>query len=77
MKNGFAWFKVSMREWSECWNCAVTVNGCFLALLPPEELLPVPAVPPVPVLPANVLTLCKFFKPFFPRSRGRNDLFFL
>lgn len=31
MKNGLAWLSVSMRLCSDCWNCAVTVRGCFLA----------------------------------------------
>lgn len=65
IKNGLAWFKVSISADNECWNCAATVCGCFR--------LPAGAA----VRPANVFTLWRFFRPFFARSRGLNDLFFL
>ncbi len=59
---------VSMSAINEFWNCAVTVSGCFLVLT---------AVWLFKFWPAVNLTDCKFFRPFFGRSRGRNDLFFL
>jgi hypothetical protein len=72
MKNGLAWLSVSMRLCNDCWNWAETVRGCFLAF--PSCWLPQLYIW---VRPANVFTLCKFFKPFFPRSLGLKDLFFL
>lgn len=63
------WFSVSMRAVNEFWNCAVTVSGCFRVFTVDWFDKFCPAV--------SVLTVCKFFNPFFGRSRGRNDLFFL
>lgn len=64
------WFKVSIKAISEFWNCAVTVSGCFLVFTDVWLLIRFwPAV--------SVFTDWRFFSPFFGRSRGRNDLFFL
>lgn len=63
------WFNVSISALSEFWNCAVTVSGCLRVLIVVEFTRFWPA--------DRVLTVCKFFNPFFGRSRGRNDLFFL
>lgn len=72
MKNGFAWFRVSIKQWRLCWNCAITVIGCFLAF----PICPWACVL-IPVLPAKVFTVCRFLSPFFPLSLGLKDLFFL
>lgn len=60
---------MSIRALSEFWNCAVTVSGCLRVFTVDGLHRFWPAV--------SVLTVCRFFRPFFGRVPGRNDLFFL
>lgn len=70
IKKGLAWLSVIIKLWSDCWNWAETVWGCFLVFIWP---LPYSWW----VFPASVFTDSRFFRPFLRRSLGLIDLLFL